>query len=113
MFSVTLTALVILGSLGLQNLLIEPDIARRVVWPGALISFMLAAPITYFVGLRLHEVHRLNVDVKDAARKDPLTGLLNRHAFVEEIRRLAQTSGVLIMADIDHFKSINDTYGHD
>lgn len=53
-----------------------------------------------------------------AAHKDPLTGIGNRAAFNEALNReieLAQRhqrSLGMIVIDIDHFKSINDTYGH-
>lgn len=49
---------------------------------------------------------------------DPLTGLANRRAFDGELsRRMAQyhrqgTPLSLLIIDIDHFKSVNDTYGH-
>ena len=49
------------------------------------------------------------------ADTDPLTGLLNRRAMENEVRQL-QTEGTpfaLAMADLDHFKQLNDTYGHD
>jgi len=53
------------------------------------------------------------------ARLDPLTGLFNRRAFYEQAktviynaqRCLKETSCIVL--DIDHFKKINDTYGHD
>jgi diguanylate cyclase (GGDEF)-like protein len=50
---------------------------------------------------------------------DPLTGLLNRKALrarfneLEEQARLADGSVCLIEADLDHFKRVNDTYGHE
>jgi diguanylate cyclase (GGDEF)-like protein len=53
------------------------------------------------------------------ARTDPLTGLLNRRAFLEEIERhidrLDRESqpGTLMFADLDHFKGVNDTLGHE
>jgi diguanylate cyclase (GGDEF)-like protein/PAS domain S-box-containing protein len=64
-----------------------------------------------------------NINLRDALRtqsiKDTLTGLYNRRYLEEmmerEIRRAAraeQTLGVL-MLDLDHFKTFNDTYGHD
>ncbi|MDR3176983.1 MAG: GGDEF domain-containing protein [Desulfovibrio sp.] len=49
---------------------------------------------------------------------DGLTGVLNRTAFMEELRVRLQGDGeavppcALIMIDIDHFKRVNDTYGH-
>ncbi len=52
------------------------------------------------------------------ALRDPLTGLLNRRGFDEELRRVWSESqehatpiGLLII-DIDHFKAVNDSYGH-
>lgn len=46
------------------------------------------------------------------AETDPLTGLLNRRAFLEKaIGR--EGDQVLQIADLDHFKSVNDTLGHD
>jgi diguanylate cyclase (GGDEF)-like protein len=53
------------------------------------------------------------------ARTDPLTGLLNRRAFLEEVdRRAARQShdnepGTLMFADLDHFKPVNDRMGHE
>jgi diguanylate cyclase (GGDEF)-like protein len=49
------------------------------------------------------------------ADTDPLTGLLNRRAMENHVREL-QGNNVpfaVAMADLDHFKDLNDTYGHD
>lgn len=70
----------------------------------------------------LHEVAeraRAEEQLAMAARADPLTGLMNRRAMLEQLEYQAarfQRNGTpftLILADLDHFKSINDTYGHD
>jgi diguanylate cyclase (GGDEF)-like protein len=56
--------------------------------------------------------------VAHAARHDPLTGLPLWHGLEEEFgrhRALAQRGGArlaIVMADVDHFKRINDCYGH-
>ena len=53
------------------------------------------------------------------ARTDPLTGLLNRRAFLEEIARCAERldreemPGTLMFVDLDNFKVVNDAMGHD
>jgi diguanylate cyclase (GGDEF)-like protein len=53
------------------------------------------------------------------ARTDPLTGLLNRRAFREEIIRHVDRlereghPGTLIYVDLDHFKQVNDRFGHE
>ncbi|MDJ0740255.1 MAG: GGDEF domain-containing protein [Gammaproteobacteria bacterium] len=58
------------------------------------------------------------MSVRQQARTDALTGLANRTVFDREIGRLVQEKQdcnfdfSLIMMDIDHFKRINDEYGH-
>ena len=53
-----------------------------------------------------------------AAVQDPLTGLFNRRYAMGELEKIADSAGqtgasfATLMIDIDHFKSINDTYGH-
>ncbi len=53
------------------------------------------------------------------ARTDPLTGLLNRRAFLEEIARCAERldreemPGTLMFVDLDNFKVVNDAMGHE
>ncbi|HJW00847.1 MAG TPA: GGDEF domain-containing protein [Arthrobacter sp.] len=52
------------------------------------------------------------------ATRDDLTGLLNRKAFLDLAGEyladpaVTRASGALILADLDHFKAVNDTYGH-
>jgi diguanylate cyclase (GGDEF)-like protein len=56
---------------------------------------------------------------RDAAVLDPLTGLLNRKALdlrileLEQQARLTGASVALVACDLDHFKRVNDTHGHD
>ncbi len=53
------------------------------------------------------------------ARTDPLTALLNRRAFMEELERHVDRldrddePGTLMFADMDHFKAVNDAMGHE
>ncbi len=53
-------------------------------------------------------------EISYLAQHDALTGVPNRRAFMSQIRDFmgAGKSGVLAIADVDHFKRINDTYGH-
>lgn len=58
-------------------------------------------------------------EVDKRARTDPLTGLWNRHHFGEELQRTLNeadrygTAVSLVLVDIDHFKRVNDTWGHE
>lgn len=75
------------------------------------------------VGRRIVELHRQleakNLLLEELALTDPLTGLPNRRAIEDWATR--QLSGALrygfsfwvVLADLDHFKAVNDTYGHD
>ncbi|PPJ48886.1 sensor domain-containing diguanylate cyclase [Rhizobium sp. KAs_5_22] len=64
------------------------------------------------------EVEALQQKLLEQAIRDPLTGLYNRRHFdqvvIGELARAARSGKPLslLMADIDHFKAINDTYGH-
>ncbi|NTS76960.1 GGDEF domain-containing protein [Catenovulum sp. SM1970] len=76
--------------------------------------------ISMGVGINILVSYLLEAQQKlqQAVIRDPLTGLLNRRGFEEATRsQLALLSrksldGALIVLDIDHFKRLNDTFGH-
>jgi diguanylate cyclase (GGDEF)-like protein len=49
------------------------------------------------------------------AHTDPLTGLMNRRSLEEKVRALSEDGHTYVAAygDLDHFKQLNDVYGHD
>ena len=61
---------------------------------------------------------RLELDQRTKAQTDPLTGALNRRAFMSRGERLLQRHAheraplCLLFLDLDHFKSLNDRFGH-
>ncbi len=65
------------------------------------------------------EQESIQQDMARQARTDPLTGLFNRRAFVEEVeRRIGRLDrerlpGTIIFVDVDNFKSVNDRLGHE
>jgi diguanylate cyclase (GGDEF)-like protein len=67
----------------------------------------------------LQTVKKQLVEANETARTDHLTGAFNRRSFDEHLRQMISefqtrhTPVSLIMLDIDHFKKINDAYGHD
>ncbi len=64
------------------------------------------------------EIKRKNKELEILATQDALTGCLNRRAFFESFESVWSESKTLgtplacLMFDIDHFKSVNDTFGH-
>ncbi|MDP2408664.1 MAG: GGDEF domain-containing protein [Pseudolabrys sp.] len=98
----------------------------RVLLPDLFFSNWLALvaleTIVYAVGiafimLLIVKDHDVNVQ-RTVANTDHLTGLLNRRAFMERSLALCAQQGArglpvtLLMFDLDHFKSINDRFGH-
>ncbi|MBN2041617.1 MAG: GGDEF domain-containing protein [Spirochaetes bacterium] len=65
-----------------------------------------------------HQIERINAGLEELSVRDDLTGLFNRRKLDDDLRfalnkskRYNKDFSVIIM-DVDHFKSINDTYGH-
>lgn len=76
--------------------------------------------VTHFVSVIRDQTARAHTEqtLREQATRDPLTDLLNRRAGEWQLERafLAAREGqkpfCLILADVDHFKAINDTWGH-
>lgn len=70
------------------------------------------------VQLRTKALTEANIKFQNEARTDALTGLPNRRHFMEvfarDVEQARRNNGALsvIIADIDHFKQVNDNYGH-
>jgi diguanylate cyclase (GGDEF)-like protein len=66
---------------------------------------------------RASELEALQDHLQDQADRDWLTGLHNRRYFASELERLSRSQrrgwSSLAVADLDHFKSINDRFGHE
>ncbi len=71
------------------------------------------------VQVRTRELEAANARLDRLSRTDPLTGLPNRRGLIEQVGqamqdgRMVRHPGALVMIDIDHFKRINDDFGHD
>ena len=105
---------------------------RAALWPATVSSEMtinsalnVRSTFAYVViALAFHAtlmalvVGRLVVDLRNRSRHDGLTGLLNRRAIEEsmqaQIRRSQRTGETftVLMLDLDHFKTVNDRFGH-
>ncbi len=67
---------------------------------------------------RTTERSEANASLEETARRDALTGLLNRRGFLELAQRevvrarRGKTALSIVLLDIDHFKRVNDSHGH-
>lgn len=65
------------------------------------------------------ETKRLMESLRDSTLRDPMTGLNNRRFLEEYVETLVasvqrkRTNAAILMLDLDYFKMVNDTYGHD
>ncbi len=75
------------------------------------IPLVLLNMAAYLVTLVV-KLERATERQRHLANHDGLTGALNRKAFYDAWSRRAGQDGVLVVIDIDHFKSVNDSYGH-
>jgi diguanylate cyclase (GGDEF)-like protein len=81
---------------------------------------LVVAPAALIVSIALLSTALMSSDREFRSRSfvDPLTGMLNRSALggrVEELRAQSAVSGdpvALVLADVDHFKEVNDEHGH-
>ena len=59
------------------------------------------------------QLQALASELEHRATHDPLTGVLNRAAVIDTVNATLTTDGLaLVVLDIDHFKRINDSFGH-
>lgn len=70
--------------------------------------------LIYYTNYLIRTTISSEEQLKEIAHFDQLTGLYNRHFMLERLGLLTESgrAGMLAMVDIDNFKKINDTYGH-
>lgn len=111
--------LAVLGTL-IANALGDRETIAVDYYASIALAILLTAPVYGVLAVKLQQMELLNARLHDLATTDFLTGALNRFAFVTEVEnRLADgvacgktLTSVLLVIDVDHFKSINDQFGH-
>ena len=98
-----------------QNLLNHnPD--RNFFWISSMFLFIMPIFITCFIlcEVLLSQWRNQESFIKNLSQTDPLTNLYNRRFFNETLDTIQknQSRYAIILMDIDHFKMINDQYGH-
>ena len=85
-------------------------------WVQSMLYFILPILTVSFVlcEILLTQWREREAFIKKLSQIDPLTNLYNRRSFSEQLRHIhtTQQQYAIIILDLDHFKSINDRYGH-
>jgi diguanylate cyclase (GGDEF)-like protein len=103
--------------IGLVQFLFSPEDVEKN--SGKISESLLEARHYIAEALPVLHAKRLTYRLQIMATEDPLTGLYNRYYLETSLERLVagakrrQTNICILMCDLDHFKNINDTYGHD
>lgn len=112
-FALAITLLAAVLSVLIKLILEPPEIFYPSLPTGIIIPMMITPPIAYFIGIKMLEVHQLTVLLEHAVNHDNLTGTCSRANFFQLVAGLPEDEPlVVVVADIDHFKLVNDRYGH-
>ena len=115
--------IIILTNLGVElsfslNGFSDDKVYRIAHTTATIMPLLIAFPIIYFIFRLLWKLNESHLIIKELSRTDGLTNVFNRRYFEELGARemsLAKRTGTptsLLMLDLDHFKLINDQYGH-
>ncbi|MBX3581455.1 MAG: GGDEF domain-containing protein [Rhizobiaceae bacterium] len=88
-----------------------------IAWPASAFTFWQSEKLkrTHLELARAHaELAAAHVKLEEKSQRDPMTGMLNRETFFAtlDLSRRKTDRGALLIIDADHFKKINDNFGH-
>lgn len=111
-FCVLITLFAICMTTTLEYLFYYEEFVTTASGKKAFIVSAVALPTAWYVGEVLRKNYQLTQELSALVNRDRLTDVATRDYFFARMEAAPDAYGVSLMVDIDHFKSINDTYGH-
>ncbi len=111
-FALVTTMAAVLFSHLLTYPLVPAEELRHIQRYAFLITPIVAFPICTFVGFKIKQNSELTRQMRRLLNRDRLTDVSTRDFFFARLARHPDNYGISLMVDIDHFKRVNDSYGH-
>ena len=97
----------------------EPQIHSQALRTSIILPLLIVPVCTSVIAIQSHRNHKRMLAVAELARTDEMTGLANRRAFMHAASTTLDETDLnyaglsMFIVDLDHFKQVNDVYGHE
>lgn len=109
----TVVLLVLIGFLNFTRDHLEHGTGADSLWANTVEASFVGLPFCFIALALIGRLKRMQDELIALAATDMLTGLNNRRAFYEKVAAIPNGAVcVLMIVDVDHFKRVNDTFGH-
>lgn len=111
-FAVSVTIVAALLEIGRSYLLMPQSFFQDYALLNFGMTILGLFPVCLFAGFHLRKSHHNQLHLDRLIAYDTLTRALSRRRFIEMQSNYIDDCGILLIVDVDHFKNVNDTYGH-